>query len=135
MNDFSLKDSRPGSPWAGMKTCVSVILLFSGFLGSGVMAEGLCATEQCEKARKIPNLPSDVRSFANQRDGCDHFRGEPWPPGDEPQARQRREFVLQNIRNLCAGTDERLAALRSKYRHDRAINEFLGGYEGRIETR
>ena len=49
--------------------------------------------------------------------------------------KQRREFIFQNIKILCAGTDGRLDILRSKYRDDRAIIEHLKNYEDRIESR
>lgn len=129
----------PGAPhaerWANMRILITGVLLFSSVLADGVMAEGICATEQCEMAQKIPNLPSDVESFVNQRDGCDHFRGEPWDDGDEPVIKERREFIFQNIKDLCTGTDRRLEELRNKYRHDPAIVEFLTEYEDQIEIK
>jgi len=42
-----------------------------------VSATEVCAGEQCSIAQKMQNLPKSVRSFVLQRDGCDHWRGEP----------------------------------------------------------
>jgi len=114
--------------------CV-VTLVLSSFLAGSTAAEGICATGQCEKSRKISTLPVDVKSFVDQRDGCDHFRGEPWARGDNPDVQERREFIFQNIKILCTGTDGRLEKLRNKYRDDRAIIEHLKNYEDRIESR
>ena len=72
------------------KILITGVLIFSGFLAGNVVAEGTCATAECDTARKIPNLPSDVKSFVDQRDGCDHFRGEPWFEGDDPEVTERR---------------------------------------------
>ena len=71
-----------------MKILITGVLIFSSFLTDSVVAEGVCATGQCEKAQKIPGLPSDVKSFVDQRDGCDHFRGEPWAEGDDPESKK-----------------------------------------------
>lgn len=116
-----------------MKILITGVLIFSNFMASSVVAEGICATELCKKAQKIPSLPSDVKSFVDERDGCDHFRGEPWDGGDDPEVKERREFISQNIKDLCTGTDRRLKELRNKYRHDRVIIKHLKRYEDRIE--
>ena len=99
-----------------------------------VVADGDCATEQCEKARKISNLPADVKSFAEQRDGCDYFRSEPWPEGSGAAAKERRDFISKSLKKFCIGTDKRLQALRKKYRNDRVVIELLQGYEDDIEA-
>lgn len=116
-----------------MKKLVTGVPVIFCFLAASVAAEGICATEQCEKAQNIPNLPTDVKSFVDQRGGCDHFRGEPWDGGDDPEVKERREFIFKNINDLCTGTDKRLAELRKKYRYDPMIIELLIGYEDRIE--
>ena len=121
--------------WSNMKILITGVLIFSSVLAGGVAAEGICATELCEKAQKIPDLPSDVKSFVDERDGCDHFRGEPWDKGDDPEVKERREFIFQNIKNLCTGTDRSLKELRNKYRHDRVIIEHLKRFEDRIEPK
>ena len=121
--------------WANMKALIMGIIVFSSFLAGSVAADGGCATEQCEEAQKIPNLPTDVKSFVEQRDGCDHFRGEPWPEGNNPEDKERRDFISKNLKNLCTGTDNSLKKLRNKYRNNPAIVELLRKYEDRIERR
>ena len=79
------------------------------------------------------DLPADVQSFIEERDGCDHFRGEPWGAGDDPEVKERREFIFENIKKLCTGTDKRLAELRNKYRNDPVVIERLRAYEDSIE--
>lgn len=87
----------------------------------------------CSHAIAVGPMPTDVRSFIDQRDGCDHFRGEPWDSGNEPEVKERREFIFQNIKKLCTGTDKRLAGLRRKYRNNPEIIDRLRSYEDRIE--
>jgi hypothetical protein len=81
------------------------------------------------------SLPADVQSFIDTRQTCDHFRGEPWNPGDEPEIKGRREFILDSIKKYCTGTDKRLAELRSKYTANPKIIERLREYEDHIEAR
>ena len=116
-----------------MKTLITIFLILSSTFAGSVTAGGICATELCEKAEKIPNLPPDVRAFVDDRDGCDHFRGEPWSEGNDPEVKGRREFIFQNLKELCTGTDKRLKELRKKYRHEKLISELLDGYEVKIE--
>ena len=78
-------------------------------------------------------FPSDVQLFSDTREGCDHFRGEPWRQGDDPEFKERRDFIFKNIEELCKGTDKRLAKLRDKYRENPAIIERLRRYEDHIE--
>jgi len=118
-----------------MKNIIASALILSSFPAANVVAERNCATEQCERAQTISNLPAEVKSFVDQRDGCDHFRGEPWDGGDDPDVKERREFIFQNIKELCTGADRRLRELRKKYRNDKVITELLKGYEDRIEYR
>lgn len=73
-------------------------------------------------------FPREVANFMVERDGCDHFRGE------EPYDQERRAFLEQNIRDLCTGTDARLAALRKRYASNPDVATALAGYEDRIET-
>ena len=78
-------------------------------------------------------LPPDVRAFVQDRDGCDHFRGEPWPESDDAEARERRQYILQNVRSLCAGTDRELEALLQRHRDDAASMKVLSEFERNIE--
>jgi hypothetical protein len=79
------------------------------------------------------NIPAEVQAFIADRRACDHFRGEPWDVGDQPEVRGRREFILESIQKYCTGTDKRLEFLRSKYKNDSRIIEHLRKYEERIE--
>jgi hypothetical protein len=75
-----------------------------------------------------PHLPEDVARFIERRDACDHFRGE------EPYDAERREFLAQQTRALCVGTDAQLAKLKEKYRRDKTVATRLDEYEPRIEA-
>jgi hypothetical protein len=77
-------------------------------------------------------FPREVRIFIENRDTCDHFRGEPFE-GDTPEQKERRAFILGQLQQYCTGTDKRLAGLRQKYRHRREIMELLSRYEGHVE--
>lgn len=112
-----------------MKNLIVIILVLSSLLSGSVTAGEDCATEQCKEARKIPALPADVALFVDLRDGCDHFRGEPWDSGEEPAIKERREFIFQNIKELCTRTDKQLEELRNKYRNNPMIFDLLGKYE------
>lgn len=71
--------------------------------------------------------PADVASFIEQRDFCDHFRGE------EPYNEERRKFLEKNIVELCTGSDSKLANLKEKYRLNPAVIKRLSLYEEDIE--
>jgi len=79
-------------------------------------------------------LPADVQSFIDDRESCDHFRGEPFDSGNVQDIKERREFIHQQLRRLCTGTDQRLANLRRKYRSDRDVIASLSDYEDTIEA-
>jgi hypothetical protein len=80
-------------------------------------------------------LPSDLRAYVDRRDGCDHFRGEPWDLGDDPEVKERREFIFRQINTLCRGTDKQLAGLRKKYAKNKEVVQKLAGYEDAIERK
>ena len=77
--------------------------------------------------------PADVRVFVEDRDGCDHFRSEPWPEEDDDDARERRRFLLEMMRTGCAGTDQALDALLQRYRDQPAVMKVLAEFERHIE--
>lgn len=79
------------------------------------------------------DYPHEVRAFIEQRDRCDHFRGEPWPEGDSPYDLERRRELTSAMKTACTGTDARLLALRAKYRDDADIVAALATYENDIE--
>lgn len=74
------------------------------------------------------SLPADVAAFVEQRDGCDHFRGE------EPYDEERRAFLEQNMRELCTGTDMALARLKKKHEKSGSVMSVLNQYEEKIEA-
>lgn len=74
------------------------------------------------------SLPTDVSSFAEQRDLCDHFRGE------DPYDEERRVFLEKNMLELCTGTDVALAKLKSKYINNKQVTSKLNQYEDKIEA-
>jgi hypothetical protein len=78
------------------------------------------------------DYPADVRAFIEDRDLCDHFRGEPWPTGDSEPDRARRRELVEGVRTACAGTDARLAALKERYVNDGRISALLGRFEAKV---
>ena len=78
-------------------------------------------------------LPPDVLSFMDKRQGCDHFRVEPWDPGDDPEIKERREFILRNIEALCTGIDRELAELQEKYLEYPSVTARLRQFEPQVE--
>lgn len=75
-------------------------------------------------------LPTEVAKYVEQREGCDHFRGE---VPDPPDAQRMRE-IEREIRKLCTGTDKKLSKLKRKYAKDQAIMTRLREFEENIET-
>ncbi|MDP3848032.1 MAG: hypothetical protein Q8R10_16575 [Pseudomonas sp.] len=74
------------------------------------------------------SLPTDASSFVEQRDLCDHFRGE------DPYNEERRAFLEKNMLELCTGTDAALAKLKSKYINNKQVTSKLNQYEDKIEA-
>ena len=74
-------------------------------------------------------LPSDVAKYIDQREGCDHFRGEFPDPPDE----QRMREIEREIRKLCTGTDKKLAQLKRKYAKNQVVMKRLDKFEETIE--
>ncbi len=74
-------------------------------------------------------LPSDVVRYVEQREGCDHFRGEIPDPPDK----QRMREIEREIRKLCTGTDKKLAQLKRKYAKNQAVMKRLNEFEEKIE--
>jgi hypothetical protein len=92
---------------------VLAILCFS--LGSAIAAEA--------------RLPADVAKFIEQREGCDHFRGEM----PDPSEKQRMKEVERELRKLCTGTDKKLAQLKRKYAGNPVVMKRLDEFEEKIE--
>jgi hypothetical protein len=72
-------------------------------------------------------FPETVTDFMVERDGCDHFRAE------EAYDEDRSIFLEDSIRQLCTGTDARLAELRKRYADNPDVTAALSPYEARIE--
>lgn len=75
-------------------------------------------------------LPRDVARYVEQREGCDHFRGEIPDPPDE----QRMRDIEREIRKLCTGTDRKLDQLKRKYARNQAVLKLLNEFEEHIEA-
>ncbi len=78
-------------------------------------------------AAHAADLPADVSAFVEERQQCDHFRGE------EPYDEARRVEIDSALDRYCRGTDARLAKLKTKYRHDAAVCDALAAFEDKIE--
>lgn len=82
------------------------------------LTQAACGSEQ---------IPSDISKFVEQRDLCDHLRGEIPDPGDE-QAQ-----VIDDINQQCRGTDAELQRLKLKYAGSTTFEHLLNQYEPGIE--
>ena len=69
----------------------------------------------------------DVARFIEQREACDHFRGE------EAYDAERKKYLRLRTRQLCTGTDAMLRALRLKYRAQPDVLGKLERFEDSIE--
>ncbi|MBD8557326.1 hypothetical protein HBO18_26725 [Pseudomonas lactis] len=72
--------------------------------------------------------PNDIREFVQQRDLCDHLRGEIPDQGDE------QSQVIDDINQQCRGTDAELQRLKLKYTHNTLFEHLLNQYEPDIES-
>ena len=70
------------------------------------------------------DLPREVDNFVFERSLCDHFRGEDFE-GDHDRAK----FVRDSLDIYCAGTTDRLSALKRRYREEKYIIDLLNQYE------
>ncbi len=69
----------------------------------------------------------DLRNFVARRKQCDHFRGE---EGSTPK---RQAELAAKLKEFCTGSDAQLAALKKKYRDDKAASKTLAGFDDNIE--
>lgn len=74
-------------------------------------------------------LPPDVVKYVEQREGCEHFRGEVPDPPDA----QRMKEIERETHKLCTGTDKKLAQLKRKYAKNQAVLKRLNEFEEKIE--
>ena len=99
-------------------------------VAAGGTASGTCVAGGNENPAAC-GFPPDVRAFIEDRALCDHFRGEPWPEDDGADSRERRLEIVAGVRSACTGTDDRLQALKSRYRDDPAVMQAISGYDGK----
>lgn len=83
----------------------------------------------------VPPAPrdstDDLASFVEQRDACDHFRGEP----SHVVREERSKEIADGIRRFCTGTDSRLAELKRRYANNVTALKKLNEYEEAIERK
>ena len=72
-------------------------------------------------------LPKDVVSFLDERESCDHWRGE------ESYGKDRKAEIDWSVCQSCPGTDSKLASLKKKYQADKATMDKLADLEPQIE--
>lgn len=72
-------------------------------------------------------IPKDVSTFMEERESCDHWRGE------EGYDKERRAEIDWSICQSCVGTDSRLALLKKKYQADKTTMAKLAELEPSIE--
>jgi len=75
----------------------------------------------------VVELPKEVSSFLEERENCDHWRGE------EGYDKERRAEIDWSICQSCPGTDSKIVVLKMKYGADKAIMEKLAELEPKIE--
>ena len=73
----------------------------------------------------------DLELFLNNREICDHLRGEIPEPSDA----ERLKEVISDINKYCAGTDQQLKALKRRYADDPEVMATLNSFEEHIESR
>ena len=71
-------------------------------------------------------LPDDVTKFMENRELCNHFRGE------EPYDDERRAFLYKSVMKICKGTDKELESLKEKYKEQSEIMSSLSIFEDKI---
>ena len=74
-----------------------------------------------------PAIAQEARPFIIQRQGCDHFRGEP------AYNEARRKFLVEQMEALCTGTDAELKRLRTKFADQPETIKALADFEDCIE--
>ena len=72
-------------------------------------------------------LPKDVSNFIEQREACDHWRGEYGYDED------RQTDIDTAVCETCVGTDQRLAKLKQKYQGKKEVLNKLDAIESDIE--
>ena len=81
----------------------------------------------CGAASAGDALPKDVMLFVEQREACDHWRGE------YGYDTARQADIDDAVCQSCVGTDDKLAKLKRKYRGKKVVLEKLAAFEADIE--
>jgi len=81
----------------------------------------------CGAASAGNALPKDVTLFVEQREACDHWRGE------YGYDSARQADIDRAVCESCVGTDDKLAKLKRKYQGKQAILQKLEAFEADIE--
>lgn len=73
--------------------------------------------------------PSDLRKFIEQREACDHWRGE---SGYDDE---RQLQINRAVCETCPGTDAQLRRLKLKYARNADAMKALEGFDQEIEAK
>ena len=97
--------------------------------GTASQVQPAAASQPMAAASATPALalPPDAAKFREERELCDHFRGE------EPYDAQRRRELEQQLNRYCKGTDARLAALRARYADQPRVIDALKDFDAQVE--
>jgi hypothetical protein len=90
----------------------------------------MCVAVLALHASASEALPAEVRNFIDDREGCDHMRGEVPDPPDK----QRMKELKREMDKLCKGTDRKLAQLKRRYVANRGVMQRLNELEPQIEA-
>ena len=64
-------------------------------------------------------IPSDVRSFVTDAQGCNHFSGE------EPYDTERATFLKKHIDKMCARIEQQRKRLTAKYTQNTDVTAII----------
>jgi hypothetical protein len=113
------------------------LLLACGNVGAAADPRAAPAPTCDPRASNRPgycSYPADVRAFVDDRDACDHWRGEPVPEHEDDPEEVRKKQITEAINESCTGTDKRLSALKTAYADDPKMLRLLDEYETDIES-
>lgn len=51
-------------------------------------------------------LPKDVVDINERHELCEHFQQEPWPEGTSTEEHERRDFIVNQIKQFCTDSGE-----------------------------
>jgi hypothetical protein len=76
-------------------------------------------------------LPKEAPKLIERRELCEHFRQEPWPEGPSVEESERRDFIVNQIKQFCPDSDSDKAAqtLSRKYRNEQTVIDTFGDVE------